>query len=429
MHAGLSQVKLDYSNFDIRKYKNFNEKIFQKILNLSKKIQNKTIIHINAAQKGGGVAELLKSQLLWERHLGLQSYWLTIKAPEEFFEITKKIHNLLQGQKGIISEKEKNLYLTINHKLEKSLIRFLKQFNSSSLIIIIHDPQPLPIIFSIPNNIPVILRMHIDLSSPNHYILKFLNPYIKKYSLIILSSPNYSRALPSIKKSKIKIVMPAIDPLSEKNQTMDLYSAKQILEEFGINPKKPIITQVSRFDPWKDPIGVIKAYLLAKNEIPDLQLVLVGFFFAKDDPEAKKIFKKVSKITAGDPNIFLFSDPKILKNISNDLFINALYTASDVIIQKSIREGFGLTITEAMWKEKPLIAGKTSGSLLQIKNNKNGIIVSTLEETKKAIVYLIKNKNLQKKLGKAAKQSVKKHFLFPRFILENLKIYESLKEK
>lgn len=413
--------QLPYSAVNIKSYKNLNFKIYQNILEIAKKIKNQKIIHINSTAYGGGVAELLRSQVISEKKLGLKSHWLTIEAPKSFFVITKKIHNLLQGKNDLLTEKEKILYLTINKKLGKLLRYFCQRFKSG--IIIIHDPQPLPLISFIPTKFFPILRLHIDLSSPNPTTMEFFRPYIMKYRFVVISNPEYRKSMYWLPKSKIKIIMPAIDPLSLKNKSMNLNTANRILEAHGINTTKPIITQISRFDPWKDPLGVIRAYYLAKNKIPNLQLVLAGFFFAKDDPEAKDIFEKVKKHAKNDPDIHLFSNPKQLKNTSNDIFINALYTASTLIIQKSIREGFGLTITEAMWKEKPVIAGITSGTSIQIKNRKNGILVESPEKAAKAIINLIKKEELRKKLGKAAKKSVQKRFLFPRYLLDNLKLY------
>jgi trehalose synthase len=229
--------------------------------------------------------------------------------------------------------------------------------------------------------------------------------------------------LPWIEPAKIKVIYPAIDPFSEKNKLISSAAAKKIISRHGINPNKPTISQVSRFDPWKDPLGVITAYRFAKKEIPSLQLVLSGFFEAQDDPEAILIFEQVKKQTAGDPDIHLFYDKKQLKKTSVNIFVNALQTASDIIIQASIREGFGLTITEAMWKEKPIIARKNSGSSLQIKNNKNGILVNSPDEIGKAIIHLFQNKKLKNRIGKAAKLSVRQNFLIQRFVSDNLKLY------
>lgn len=425
--SSLNEVQ-NFVEADISRYKKLTPKIYGDIRKASKKINPYTIIHINATSTGGGVAELLKSQIPLERSIGLKSYWLTIKAPSRFFIITKKIHNFLQGKIGSLSDAEKKIYFAVNHKLADSLNKFAKEVTSG--IVVVHDPQSLPIIQSMPVNLLPILRLHIDLLTPNPNVITFLRPYIEKYKLVILSNQDYQKALAWFNKSKIKIVPPAIDPFSEKNRPMRLESAIEILEQFNINCSRPTIVQVSRFDSWKDPMGVIRAYYLAKNKISNLQLILAGFFLAKDDLEAIDVFQRVKKHAAGDPaDIHLFSDVKILKAISNDSFISALYTASTVVIQKSIREGFGLTITEAMWKGKAVVAGMTSGTLMQIKNGKNGVLVSSPESAARAIVKLIKDKQLRKKIGIAAQKSVRKKFLLSRFLLDNIKIYSSVIKK
>lgn len=406
---------------DIGERKKLQPLAYRSLAGLSKKIRDLAVIHINATPSGGGVAEILKSAVPLERHFGLKSRWFVFEAPLRFFAITKKIHNLLQGKPGSLTEDEKNFYLAVNSELGKDFKRRFRRLNRA--VVVVHDPQPLPLISFIPKNFFPVLRLHIDLLTPNASALEFLKPFISAYPQMILSSKDYRASFPWFKKSKIKIIAPAIDPFSEKNKPMNPDVAKLILEQFGINCTKPIITQVSRFDPWKDPLGVIRAYYLAKNTLPDLELVLAGFFFAKDDPEAISVFKEVKKHARGDPDIYLFADTRKLKNVVNDTLMNALYTASSLIIQKSIREGFGLTITEAMWKGRAVIAGTTSGSLLQIKNGKNGILVSSPEEAAKAIVRLIKNKALRERLGKAARESVKRRFLMLRFVLNNTKLY------
>lgn len=420
--AKLIEVKLGAFSKDIlREYQKLNKKTYQNISKAAKKIKQKAIVHVSSTPYGGGVAELLRSQVAMEKSFGLESRWLVIKAEPRFFNVTKKIHNLLQGMPGFLSEKEKALYFSVNNQLKKQLDGFLKRFGAG--IVVIHDPQPLPLLAAIPKSFSSILRLHIDLSAPNPSMLELLRTSVINYNFIIVSNKDYLSAFPWIKRSKIKIIYPAIDPFSEKNNSMDQSVAKEIISQYGINPTKPIISQISRFDPWKDPLGVIRAYYLAKNKISDLQLVLTGFFETRDDPEAISVFKQIKERARGDPDIHLFYNLKQLKDISNNVFINALQTASQIIIQGSTREGFGLTITEAMWKGKPVIAKINSGSSLQIKNNKNGILVNSPEEMGRTIIHLLQDKKLREKLGRAAKFSVRRQFLMPRFVFNNLKIY------
>jgi trehalose synthase len=421
----LVEVKLDTLSKDaLGEYQKLNKKVYQNISSVAKKTKQKTIIHVSSTACGGGVAELLRSQVAIEKSFGIESRWLVIKTEPSFFDVTKKIHNLLQGKAGTLSEEEKALYLSVNSQLKKQLSEFLEQFKSC--IVVIHDPQPLPILDVIPKSFSAILRLHIDLSMPNPSLIEFLKTFIINYDAVVVSNKDYLKALPWIKKSKVKIIYPAIDPFSEKNRPMTLVKAKEIVAQCGIDPTKTIISQISRFDHWKDPLGVIEAYHSVKKKIPNLQLVLMGLIVAQDDPEAISFFKQVKKYAQGDPDIYLFYSQKQLKSFPNDIFVNALQTASEIIIQASIREGFGLTITEAMWKGKPTIARKNSGSSVQIKNNKNGILVNSPEETAKAIICLLQNKKLKERIGKVARLSTKQHFLIQRFVLDNLKLYNKI---
>ncbi|MFC1595253.1 glycosyltransferase, partial [Patescibacteria group bacterium] len=378
------------------------------------------IFHINSTSKGGGVAEMLKSQIALEKDLGLDSRWLVIKPRIEFFLITKKIHDFLQGEKGSLTEEEKNLYLTESEKIDIDLAKFFKK-NKPDLIII-HDPQPMLSGCNRLAEYETILRLHVDLSKPNVSAFNFLKACAIKYDMLIVSRNDYRPKWFS--KEKTAIIMPAIDPLSLKNKSLSLSTAREILLFHGVNPKRPTISQISRFDPWKDPIGVVKAYYEARNEIPDLQLILVGFTQAADDLTAVETLTKVERYAKGDPLIFIFASEKNLRDVNNDIFVNATQIASDVVLQKSKREGFGLTVTEAMWKGKPVIGGDASGIKLQIKHGENGFLVSNHKDAAKYIVKLIKDNKLKAKIGKKAKKTVLQKFLLPRYIKENLEVYK-----
>ena len=410
---------------NLEKYRSLTPKIVEECFLSAKKIKGLKIFHINSTENGGGVAEMLQTQIPLERSLGIDSHWLVMRAPEEFFEVTKKIHNILQGKPGELSEREKKIYRNwVEKKIGPSLKKKIKA--EKPQIVIIHDPQPLPLIDIVPENIFSIFRIHIDLSTPNESALNFLRPWIEKYHLGIFTHPAYRPKWWPIKKSEF--IAPAINPFSDKNKPMRLPQAERIINSFEINTDQPIISQVSRFDPWKDQLSTIQSYYIAKNEFSSLELILSGLFQANDDPEAIKIFKRIKKEAIGDPDIFLFSDPKRLKDISNDLFVNAIYTASQVMVQKSIREGFGLVITEAMWKEKPVIGGRTLGIELQIEDGKNGFLASDAKEIAKYLTILLKDSSLRKKIGRVARETVKEKFLLSRLILEHLKIYNYLKK-
>jgi len=412
----------------VDRYREITPDVVNEIREVAPPLRGRTILHINATPIGGGVAELLHSQIRLERSLGLESHWLVIEgAPVEFFDITKKMHNMLQGKAGGLSEEERGLYLRITDELADSLLHHLRRFQEP--LIIVHDPQPLGMIQN--DSLPtasMALRLHIDLSSPNASLLEFLHPYLKKYPRIVLSSEEYIPAFGWYDRAKIDLIPPAIDPLTEKNQPMKLVEARKILARFGIDGTKPLLTQVSRFDPWKDPVGVIRAFRSLQKNIPGVQLALAGFITAKDDPEAVTFVKKVERARKSDEHIFLFSDPAVLDDISNDMFVSALLTASDVIIQKSLREGFGLTMTEAMWKAKPLIAGDTVGGRMQVVSGQTGFIVHSPAEVAETAVLLLEDSIRAKHIGHAAKESVREKFIITRYILDHLHLYEGMQK-
>ncbi|HDH31604.1 MAG TPA: glycosyltransferase [Candidatus Wolfebacteria bacterium] len=412
--------KIILSKKNIKDYKSVaGAGVINQLKKNAKSLKGKRIIHINSTPRGGGVAEILNNLVPLERSLGINASWFSFKAPKRFFKITKKIHNALQGEKINLSVSEKKFYLNINKKLAKELNKIPAD------LFIIHDPQPLAIILSF-NNKPMVARIHLDLSAPNKKVFSLILPILRQYRKIIISLKEF---IPKgINKSKVSIIPPAIDPLDAKHVDISKKKARKILSKFGVNFDKPLISQVSRFDPWKDPLGVIDAYYLAKKKIPDLQLILLGLFLEQDDPQAKVIFEKVKKKAKGNSDIFLFSNPKILKDkkISNNTFVNAVQRGSDLILQKSIKEGFGLTATEAMWKSKTVIGGTAYGLKLQIQNNKTGFIVKNSQEAAQKIVKLLNDKSLRRKIGQQAHLSVKKKYLITRLLNDHLKLYKTL---
>jgi trehalose synthase len=401
---------------DYQKFININ--LQHQLKKLAKKLKGLKVVHVSATSLGGGVAEILTSLVPLMRSLDIKCQWYTLPPSKKFFEITKKIHNSLQGEKITLTNKEKSFYLSENEKIA-SLIKNIK-----SDIWVIHDPQPLPLITFFPNLHPSILRLHIDLSNPYEDTWKFLLPHIEKYDKVVFSIKDFIHG--DILKQKTIIFPPAIDPLSPKNIPLSLKSSRDIIQNFDINTNKPLITQISRFDTWKDPLGVIQAYYLAKKEIPELQLALIGLILAQDDPGAMDVFKKVKKHAKGDPDIFLFSEIGDV-NIENDVLVNAFQVASDVILQKSIKEGFGLTVAEAMWKQKIVIGGSVGGIKMQIKDAQNGFLVNSPKQAAEKIIQAIKNPDLARRIGKEARKTVSKKFLIPRLLRDYLKSFISLK--
>jgi len=394
-----------------------SEELFQEIEDLARNLKGLKVFHVNATPRGGGVAELLKSLVPLMKGVEMRAEWYTIPPREDFFKITKEIHNALQGKEYVIPFWHRVRYL----KHIETSASLMKEMRSD--IWIVHDPQPAGVILYLPNFHPSICRLHVDLALPNPEAWKFFAGIFGMYDKIILSSKEFIKE--EIKEKAVAFP-PAIDPLTPKNQSLDLDSSKEILKGYGIDPLRPLIAQVSRFDPWKGFLELIEAYQIAKKKIPDLQLALVGFFLAKDDPEAMKIFKLIRKKTEKDPGIFLFFNPEMLGSLKVHVFVNAIQVASDVIVQNSSKEGFGLSLSEAMWKEKAAIGSQATGVRTQIQNNKNGFLTSNPQELAKRIVQLIKNPKLAEKLGKAAKETVREKFLMPRLLRDYLKIFKEV---
>jgi trehalose synthase len=401
-------------------YSRFGVKDFKAVRSRAAKLKGRRILHINSTEKGGGVAEILSSQVGLERGLGIDSRWIVLRpSRDEFFLATKKIHDLLQGKKDRMTDQEKQLYFEESKLMASEVDRFLQHHLPDLLII--HDPQPLVLGCSFPNGTRKVLRLHIDLSEPDTGTVDFLRPYIQQYHGLIVSRKDYRFSWNG--HSGGSVIMPAIDPLAEKNREMSVQQAREILSFHNIHPDRPIVSQVSRFDLWKDPLGVIEAYDHAKNKIPNLQLLLVGLSQARDDLTALEIFNLVKRRAGRDTSIHLFIDPDHLGDISNDTFVNAVQTGSDVVIQKSTREGFGLTVTEAMWKGKTVIGGNVGGISLQLKNGKNGFLVSSPKETAKRIVQILRDGDFGERLGREARKTVQKQFLLPRYLKENFDVY------
>lgn len=394
-------------------------KAISEIKKLAQKLEGQKVVHINATPFGGGVAEILRSLTPLMNACGIKAQWYSLAGNnEDFFKITKEFHNALQGERISLPESQKKAYLARIKKIAQSLPQIKAD------IWIIHDPQPLALIDYLPSDKPTLWRCHIDTSDPNPEFWRFLKPYIKKYDQVIFSLKDYVNG--SFDKRKVRIVQPAIDPLLKKNSLMPLKAARELLQKFDLDPKRPLMAQISRFDPWKDPQGVVKAYKLAKKEIPKLQLAYFGLKVAQDDPQAEAIYLETEKMVGPDPDIHLFFNPKGFKLRILDEFVRAGQSAAEVIVQKSIREGFGLTVTEAMWKSKPVIGGNVGGIRLQIQNGYNGFLVNSIEECAEKMILLLKNKKLRKKIGKRAKEPVKEKYLITRLLKDYLKILADL---
>jgi trehalose synthase len=386
----------------------------RRIETLARSLRGLRVIHVNATPDGGGVAEILRSLVPLSRSLGLDARWYVLPPDDAFFDVTKRMHNWLQGAPGRLLSRDKRTYLA-------HLLRVAEQTDTLRADVwVIHDPQPLPLRALVPLEGPAIWRCHIDCSTPNGSVAPYLQPWIRSYDLTLYSMPQY--ALPGLLPGQMRVIQPAIDPLSAKNRPLAADAARAILDRLGIDPRRPLVTQVSRFDPWKDPWQVIDAYRLARRELPGLQLALVGVFSAKDDPEAPRVYRSVRRYAAGDPDIHLFTDAVRVGQQE----VNAFQSGSTVILQRSLREGFGLTVTEAMWKGRPVIGRPVGGVTTQIRDGKDGFLAETAGECAARIVQLVADPRLARAIGEQARRSVRRRFLLPRLLLDELQLYAAL---
>ncbi len=364
-------------------------------------LRGKRILNVNSTYMGGGVAEMLWSTVPLMNDLGIEYGWRVIHGTADFFPITKKWHNALQGENVEITDREKTIYTGINQLFS----RFTHIKHDA---IIVHDPQPLPLISFYPKRQPWIWRCHIDLSTPNQTAWSYIKKFILRYDSTVFSVDKFAQTdLPNEKF----LIAPAIDPLTIKNQPMDKGEQRDTLKKFDISLDKPIISQISRFDKWKDPLGVVEIFKEVKKSV-DAQLILVGAP-ASDDPECEQIYSNLRDAITGMKDVTLI-------NQQSDRLVNSLQSLSRVVIQKSIREGFGLTVTEALWKQTPVVASDVGGIPLQIKDGETGFLrdPDDHEGFAQQIVKIIEDGDLAFNLGQKAKEHVRNNFLITRVMLD-----------
>lgn len=376
---------------------------------LAERLKGKVIQHINSTSVGGGVAEILTCMVPLLKELGVDTRWNLIKGSEQFFEVTKKFHNALHGRSEEIAQRDFEIFM-------ETSLRNIKEVNIYGDIIFIHDPQPIALIKKKSNN-KWIWRCHIDVSNPNLRVWKFLLDFIINYDATVFSAPSFSQKL-SIRQF---LISPSIDPLSDKNKDLPEEVINNVLRKYNIIKNKPIITQISRFDRLKDPVGVIEAYLQVKKYI-DCQLILAGGT-ATDDPDGLKIFEEVKEKAKKDKDIHILLLPQ------NDIEVNALQRASTVIVQKSIREGFGLTVAEALWKAKPVVASNVGGIPLQIKHKYSGLLCYSIQGAGFALKQLLNSPEYARKLGENGREHIRNNFLITRHIKDYLLLFFSLYHK
>jgi trehalose synthase len=371
------------------------------------------VVHVNSTRKGGGVAEILAKLVPLKKELGIDVSWEVIEGDADFFKCTKGFHNALQGNKVEIPRSLLKNYEEVNRRNAEELRPKLEEAD----IVFIHDPQPAPLLDYCPDRAGKwIWRCHIDASRPFRPVWKYLRGFVTGYDASIFSLAAFAQPLPHVEY----LIAPSIDPLSEKNIDLDRDEIESVVSGLGVDLERPVMTQVSRFDIFKDPVGVIRSYRLTKKFIPTLQLILAGGE-ATDDPEALTVLDEVRTAANDDPDIHIMLLPPDAHRS-----INAIQRASDIVLQKSLKEGFGLTVTEAMWKGKPVIGGDTGGIRMQVVNHQTGFLVNTPEGAALRARYLLFHRDLLREMGEKAKDFVRENFLLTRHLREYLTLMVSL---
>jgi trehalose synthase len=387
--------------------------LMDQIRSLAEPLAGKRVLHLSATAFGGGVAEILYTLVPLMRDAGLDAEWRVIYGRDEFFDVTKTIHNGLQGDAAGLTPEQEETYRLFNLQNADAL-------EGSFDFVIVHDPQPAAMIEHVREAAEHwIWRCHIDLSTPNESVLAFLHPWLCRYDATVFHRRQY--VPPSSELPPAYIWPPAIDPLTPKNMALSPEDAAYILDQFGIDVGRPLVTQVSRFDPWKDPLGVIEAWRTVRRSHPGVQLALVGSM-AHDDPEGWDYYNRTVHAANGDPDIFILSN---LNNVGS-VEVNAFQVHSAALLQKSVREGFGLTVTEALWKSRPVVAGRVGGIVDQIQDGETGYLVDSVEACAEATGRLLDEPVRAREMALRGKEHVRRHFLTPRLLRDWLALFNGL---
>jgi trehalose synthase len=405
---------------DIHKYQPFvTAEALAALFASAERLAGKRIVHVNATPRGGGVAELLRALVPLQRSVGLDSHWYSLEDDRRIFLITKKLHDALQGSPEELTTDERRYYLDYSKNLAADITKERPD------LLVVHDPQPLAAHSYCPG-IPAVARLHIDLTAPNTATLHFIKPFLAHYRAVAFSLPEY--VPPFLAQERIVVSPPAIDPLDPKNIPLPENEQARILRALGLDLNRPIVTQVSRFEIWKDPLGVIEAFALLRETVPNAQLVLMGVIEAQDDPNAEAMLYRVrasaASLESARDDIHLLAHPEDFHGIDNSQAVNALQSASAVIMQKSLREGFGLTVSEAMWKEKAVIGGDAGGIRLQIRDGENGFLVRSPAQAAQRALTLLNDPRRAAAMGVRAHEYVRRHFLITRLLADELSLLE-----
>jgi trehalose synthase len=380
---------------------------------LAEPLSGMRVVHVNSTREGGGVAEILHRLIPLKKELGINASWEVVTGDADFYQCTKKMHNALQGDDEEISDELYAHYEKMNAQNHERLAPILSQAD----VVVIHDPQPAALIQYYPERKSKWLwRCHIDASAPHRPVWRYLEKHVIKYDAAVYSLPAFAQPM----ENPLYIIPPSIDPLSEKNVSLPDEEINRVRDTYDIDPERPVICQISRFDRFKDPVGVIEAYRMAKAVGPPLQLILAGGG-AADDPEGEEVFREVEEAADDDPDIHLLMLPPDAHRT-----INALQRIADIVLQKSLKEGFGLTVTEALWKGKPVIGGNVGGIRIQIVNHMNGFLVNSPEGAALRIRYLLTHTNRMAAMGTNAKDFVIENYLLTRHLREYLTLMLSI---
>jgi trehalose synthase len=389
--------------------------LLAEIKELAAPLEGRRVLHVNATSFGGGVAEILYTLLPLMNDVGLQAEWQVMTADSEFFNVTKSFHNGLQGAAVELTGEVRSLYEDVNR-------RNAAQLTSHYDFVVVHDPQPCALrawtAADGEGETHWIWRCHIDTSTPDAALYDYLLPYIRRYDRAIYTMAAYA---PEGLGIPLEVVPPAIDPLAPKNMTLVPDDAHYIVRQFGIDVDRPLLLQVSRFDPWKDPLGVVDAYRQVKERWPDVQLALIGSM-ASDDPEGWDYLEKLHAYVAGDPDVFVLSN---LDNIGS-VEVNAFQSHAAVVLQKSTREGFGLTVSEGLWKARPVVAGNVGGIPLQIEDGVTGFLVDSSAACAERCLEILDRPERAQAMARKGKEHVREHFLTPRLLRDYLRIFNEL---
>jgi trehalose synthase len=391
----------------------------ERIRELAEPLRGARVLHVNATAYGGGVAELLATHVALLQDIGIDAEWQVIHGSDEFFAVTKTVHNGLQGADIEWTQPMERVYL--ERVLDNALL-----IEGDWDFVVIHDPQPAALRDYVrarglsPEDTKWIWRCHIDLTDANARVFEFFRPFIEQYDASVWTMPQFVPS--SLSMERVVFAPPCIDPLSVKNLDLPGPFVDEIVKQYGVRVRDPLMVQVSRFDPWKDPIGVIEAYRIVQEEIPDVQLVLAGSM-ATDDPEGFHYWELANEARAGDTNVHLLSNIQQIGNVQ----INAFQRAAEVVLQKSLREGFGLTVSEGFWKGRPVIGGRCGGITLQIEDGVNGFLVDDVETAAKRASDLLRDPERATEMGTAGREHVRRNFLSTRELEDWLRLFTELR--